>query len=155
MSKLVSVSTTTMTTPSEPPSLSLPRISTQLTCASLSVVNKVAFHHDGRTIAACSADHSLKMWDSRTHQLIQHYPAHSESVTDMSLHPVRSYLPPSLDLSDRTSERELYSHLIQRLLDEDLGHSGGSIDLHTPRTHWPNFGSELLSGRKFLRLGGC
>lgn len=43
---------------------------------------------DGRTIAACSADHTLKLWDSRTHQLIQHYPAHSDSVTDMSLHPV-------------------------------------------------------------------
>lgn len=43
---------------------------------------------DGRTIAACSADRSLKLWDSRTHQLIQHYPAHNDSVTDMSIHPV-------------------------------------------------------------------
>lgn len=60
----------------------------QQTHSLLSVVNKVAFHLDGRTIAACSADHSLKLWDSRTHQLIQHYPAHNDSVTDMSLHPV-------------------------------------------------------------------
>lgn len=48
---------------------------------------------DGRTIAACSADKTLKLWDSRTHQLIQHYPAHNDSVTDMSIHPVCYYVP--------------------------------------------------------------
>lgn len=53
-----------------------------------SVVNGVDFHKDGQCIAACSADKTLKLWDVRSHQLIQHYPAHSSSVTALSMHSV-------------------------------------------------------------------
>lgn len=52
-------------------------------------VNDVLFHSDGRSILSCSGDKTIKMWDIRSHQLIQHYAAHSDSVTSMALHPVR------------------------------------------------------------------
>ena len=53
-----------------------------------SVVNQVGFHRDQQCLASCSADKTLKLWDIRSHQLIQHYPAHTSSVTGMSMHPV-------------------------------------------------------------------
>lgn len=55
-----------------------------------SVVNQVGFHRDQQCLASCSADKTLKLWDIRSHQLIQHYPAHTSSVTGMSMHPVRT-----------------------------------------------------------------
>ncbi len=56
-------------------------------CA-VSVVNCVAFHPEGNCVASGSADRTLKMWDTRSHLLIQHYPAHEEAVTSISMHPV-------------------------------------------------------------------
>jgi centriolar protein POC1 len=99
MSSLVNACTTISITPST----LLPSLLLFLSVTQCSVVNKVAFHMDGRTIAACSADHSLKLWDSRTHQLIQHYPAHNDSVTDMSLHPVSPTLSSLFDLTPNQS----------------------------------------------------
>ena len=58
----------------------------------VSVVNQVGFHRDQQCLASCSADKTLKLWDIRSHQLIQHYPAHTSSVTGMSMHPVCSVI---------------------------------------------------------------
>lgn len=54
-----------------------------------SVVNTVAFHPESQCLASGSADRTLKMWDIRSHLLIQHYPAHDDEVTSISMHSVR------------------------------------------------------------------
>lgn len=53
-----------------------------------SVVNTVAFHPESQCLASGSADRTVKMWDVRSHLLIQHYPAHDDEVTSISMHPV-------------------------------------------------------------------
>lgn len=55
-----------------------------------SFVMSVKYHPDSTCILSGSADKSIKLWDVRTHQLIQHYPAHDDAVTSVSLHPVRT-----------------------------------------------------------------
>jgi len=57
-----------------------------------SAVSTVAFHPEGQCISSGSADKSIKMWDVRSHMLIQHYAAHSEEVTSISMHPSGYYL---------------------------------------------------------------
>ncbi len=57
---------------------------------SCSVVNTVAFHTEGNCLLSGSADRSIKMWDTRSHLLCQHYPAHEEAVTSISMHAVRA-----------------------------------------------------------------
>lgn len=39
----------------------------------LSYATCVAFHPSGTCIAAGSTDHSVKVWDIRTHKMLQHY----------------------------------------------------------------------------------
>ena len=55
-------------------------------------MSTVAFHPEGQCIASGSADKSVKMWDIRSHMLIQHYAAHSEEVTSISMHSSGYYL---------------------------------------------------------------
>jgi WD40 repeat protein len=57
-----------------------------------SVVTSVAFHPENQCVASGSADRTLKMWDIRSHLLIQHYPAHDDEVTSISMHPVSGQL---------------------------------------------------------------
>lgn len=38
-----------------------------------SMITDVAFHPSGHLIASCSSDRSIKIWDIRTHKLLQHY----------------------------------------------------------------------------------
>lgn len=35
---------------------------------------------------------SPKVWDTRSHQLMHHYPAHSAAVTSLAVHPSGDYL---------------------------------------------------------------
>ncbi len=53
-----------------------------------SVVTSVAFHPESQCLASGSADKTLKMWDIRSHLLIQHYPAHEDEITSISMHSV-------------------------------------------------------------------
>jgi len=61
-------------------------------CLLYSFVHSVKYHPDGTCIVSGSADKSIKLWDVRSHQLIQHYPAHLDAVTSISLHPNGYYL---------------------------------------------------------------
>lgn len=86
-----------------------------------SVVNQVAFHTEGTCVASCSQDMSVKIFDIRSRQIIQHYSAHSDSVTDISFHPSGNYL---LSASKDSSLR-LWDLREGRLLYTLQGHSGG------------------------------
>ena len=57
-----------------------------------SAVNCVLFHKDGNCVASCSSDKTIKMWDVRSHLLIQHYSAHDAPVSSISLHESGYYL---------------------------------------------------------------
>jgi centriolar protein POC1 len=57
-----------------------------------SVINSVAFHPDGTCIASGSADQTIKIWDLRSSQLLQHYPAHTAAVNQIDFHPSGNYL---------------------------------------------------------------
>lgn len=54
-------------------------------------MNTLTFNTDGTALISGSADKSIKIWDTRSHQLLQHYAAHDDSVTSISLHPVRVF----------------------------------------------------------------
>lgn len=56
------------------------------------MVTGVAFHPDGTCVASCSADNTIKLWDVRTNQLLQHYPAHADTVNSISFHPTGNFL---------------------------------------------------------------
>ena len=51
-------------------------------------VNQVAFHTDGAAVASAGQDKSINIWDIRSRQLVQHYSAHTDSVSSISFHPV-------------------------------------------------------------------
>ena len=57
-----------------------------------SVVNCVRFHPDGTVVGACSADRTVKLWDTRSNSLLHHYAGHTDSVTELSFHPTGNYL---------------------------------------------------------------
>jgi centriolar protein POC1 len=54
-----------------------------------SAVTSVAFHPENQCLASGSADKTLHMWDIRSHLLIQHYQAHDDEITSISMHSVR------------------------------------------------------------------
>jgi centriolar protein POC1 len=43
-------------------------------------------------VAACSSDYTIKIWDLRSNQLLQHYPAHTDVVNQIEFHPSGNYL---------------------------------------------------------------
>lgn len=56
------------------------------------MVSTVAFHPDGTCVASAGADNSIKVWDVRTNQLLQHYKAHAGAITNLAFHPSGSFL---------------------------------------------------------------
>jgi hypothetical protein len=87
------------------------------------VVNQVEFLKDGQTVAACSADRSLKLWDVRSHQLIQHYPAHTSGVTALSIHPSGNYAL----TSSKDSSLRIWDIREGRLVYTLHGHTGPAL----------------------------
>ena len=85
-----------------------------------SVVNQVMFHYDGNTVISASADKTIKLWDVRSHQLIQHYSAHADSVNSISLHPSGNYLLSS----SKDSSLKIWDLREGRLLFTLQGHQG-------------------------------
>ena len=47
-------------------------------------INSVAFHPAGDILASGSADHTIKIWDVKTHQLLHSIQAHTGPVKDLS-----------------------------------------------------------------------
>jgi len=72
-----------------------------------SPVNDVTFHPDGLCVAACSSDHTIKIWDIRMNQLLQHYAAHQDAVNSISIHPSGDYMVSAS--SDMTTKVRLLS----------------------------------------------
>lgn len=68
-------------------------------CA-VSGVRTVKFHPHGSVIAAASADNSIKLWDVRSRQLLQHYAAHDAAVNAIDFHPSGDFL---ISASDDTA----------------------------------------------------
>uniref|UniRef100_A0A673NHY7 POC1 centriolar protein homolog A n=1 Tax=Sinocyclocheilus rhinocerous TaxID=307959 RepID=A0A673NHY7_9TELE len=54
-------------------------------------VNHADFHPSGTCIAAASTDNTVKVWDTRTHKLLQHY-QDDAMVNSLSFHPSGNYL---------------------------------------------------------------
>ena len=78
------------------------------------------FSPDGCSVAACSADNSIKMWDVRSHTLLQHYPAHNDAVTSISIHPSGHYMLSS----SKDATLKLWDLREGRLMYSLQGHSG-------------------------------
>lgn len=58
----------------------------------LSLITNVAFHPDGTCVASCSADQTIKIFDLRSNQLLQHYNAHNDVVHSIDFHTSGNYL---------------------------------------------------------------
>ena len=83
-------------------------------------MNCVAFHTEGNCVASGSSDRTIKMWDSRSHLLIQHYPAHEDAVQSISMHSSGYYL---LSAS-KDSSLKIWDLREGRLLFTLQGHQG-------------------------------
>ena len=56
------------------------------------MVSDVKFHPDGTCIASCASDKKIKIFDVRSHRLLQHYDAHQDLINSVAFHPNGSYL---------------------------------------------------------------
>lgn len=118
-----------------------------------SIVNAVAFHPDGTAIASASADQTIKVWDLRTQRLLQHYPAHTESVNCISFHPSGGYLlsgsnDNTLKVSFPLFCATYLSHIKHSLT--DLGRSRRASFVHTGGARWCSVISSILAQRRLL-----
>lgn len=56
------------------------------------MVSDVKFHPDGTCVASCGSDKKIKIFDVRSHRLLQHYDAHTDLINTVSFHPQGTYL---------------------------------------------------------------
>jgi centriolar protein POC1 len=56
------------------------------------MVADVKFHPDGTCIASCGSDRKIKIFDNRSHRLLQHYDAHDDLINSVAFHPHGTYL---------------------------------------------------------------
>jgi WD40 repeat protein len=56
------------------------------------MVSDVKFHPDGTCIASCGSDRKIKIFDNRSHRLLQHYDAHDDLINSVAFHPHGTYL---------------------------------------------------------------
>ena len=123
-----------------------------------SVVTSVGFLPDGNSLASGSADRSIKLWDLRSRQLIQHYPAHADDVTSISVHPVwyarKLCLSLLMDVGCLTDYVEwlVPAVVVARLHWENLGLARGQAAIHYARPHWSHQHQQVLQRRGFFRL---
>jgi len=61
------------------------------------MVSSVRFHPDGTCLATAASDKKIKIFDSRSQRLIQHYDAHTKGVNSVAFHSNGSYLVSSSD----------------------------------------------------------
>jgi len=84
-----------------------------LFCDPTSPVNDVTFHPDGLCVAACSSDNTIKIWDIRMNQLLQHYAAHQDAVNSISIHPSGDYMvSASSDMTTKVIHSMCMTYLI-------------------------------------------
>ena len=51
------------------------------------MISDVKFHPDGTCLASCGSDKKIKIFDVRSHRLLQHYDAHTDLVNSIAFHP--------------------------------------------------------------------
>ena len=56
------------------------------------MVSDVKFHPDGTCLASCGSDKKIKVFDVRSHRLLQHYDAHTDLINSIAFHPSGQYL---------------------------------------------------------------
>ena len=50
------------------------------------------FSPDGTCVASAGSDAVIKIWDTRSNQLVQHYDSHTASVNSVAFHPSGNFL---------------------------------------------------------------
>uniref|UniRef100_G3TW21 POC1 centriolar protein homolog A n=1 Tax=Loxodonta africana TaxID=9785 RepID=G3TW21_LOXAF len=100
-----------------------------LPCLS-SFVTYVDFHPSGTCIAAAGMDNTVKVWDVRTHRLLQHYQLHSAAVNALSFHPSGNYLI----TASSDSTLKILDLMEGRLLYTLHGHQGPATTVAFSRT---------------------
>ena len=61
------------------------------------MVSSVAFHPDGTCLASGASDKKIKIFDSRSQRLLQHYDAHSKGVNSVAFHSNGQFLVSTSD----------------------------------------------------------
>ena len=81
-------------------------------------MNDVKFHPDGTCVASGGGDCTIKLWDSRSNQLLQHYDAHGGPVQSIAFHPSGNFLlSASSDNSLKVREDGLRRRRVLGMLD--------------------------------------
>jgi WD40 repeat protein len=127
----------------------------------------ISYHPLLVCINQSGSDSTIKLWDVRTNQLLQHYRAHAGPVTHLTFHPsgnflissslVRCPLPsyPSKPPLANSKRSTLPHTCLVGLHSKNLGPKRRAAVLHLA---WPrrcNVGHKLFSCRRLLRIKWC